>query len=149
MNNLELIKAIIITEYNTFCDLQKNDKALKALDKDIKQSSDLIAQEFIKFKHGQGSQDELNRLTALANQLKEKRETYLQSKLKLLHQHWPDLFQLFIDSDHLINRDTLEDVLNTYLKVLQGQITANEALDHGKSYMTSKYNLPSDAFKKS
>ena len=149
MNSLSLIKAMIIMEYNTFCDLRKNDNTLVTLEKDIKQTSDQIAQEFIKFKHGQGSQDELNRLTALANQLKEKRETYLQSKLKLLHQHWPDLFQLFINSDHLINRDTLEDVLNTYLKVLQGQMTTDEALDHGKSYMTSKYNLPPDAFKKS
>lgn len=142
-------KQIILGEYNKFIDLKINDPQIKYLSETQENISKEIVNTTGTLQKIEGKDnvnqlvEKLNHLTTLHNKLKNEYTILLKTKLEILYNNWPGLFDRLIEG---IDKETLENVLNVFEDYSKGKLKADQAVNKGIDFMQTKYKLPKDFF---
>lgn len=149
LSSLGNTKQIVLSQYDKFMDLKKNDTQIKYLS----ETQDNISKEIVDttgtLQKVEGKQnvnqlvDKLNHLTSLHNKLKHEYTELLKTKLDILYNNWPGLFDRIIDD---IDKETLDHVLTAFEDYNKGKIKPDDAIKNGLDFMEKKYKLPKDFF---
>lgn len=143
------IGEMILNQYDHYITLKTTDSKLSKLARNIEAiSAEIVSnigllQSMEKGEEAERINVKLGILNTEHSKLKSEFDSIIKVELSILHEHYPDLFEMIING---LDRTTLENALNAFTDFSKGKISKTEAISKGVSFMTTKYSLPKDFF---